>query len=60
MYRVLLLDDEPMALKTCRHALAWEQFGMEVSIEETSAERALQKLNTMHIDIAIVDLHMIY
>lgn len=58
MYRVLLLDDEPMALKTCRHALAWEQFGMEVSIEETSAERALQKLNTMHIDIAFVDLHM--
>lgn len=29
MYQILIVDDEPMAIKACRHALPWADFGMD-------------------------------
>lgn len=58
VYRVLMVDDEPMALYSAAHAFPWEKFGFEPPVTTTDSTAALQLLRTQSFDAAIVDIRM--
>ena len=58
MYRILIADDEPMALYTTAHAFPWADWGFDPPVLMTEAPAALDKLRTERFDAAIVDIRM--
>lgn len=58
MYRILIVDDEYLIRKGLRYAVPWENFGFKVADEASSAEEALNKLENIQIDAAIIDIKM--
>lgn len=58
MYQILIVDDEPMAIKACRHALPWADFGMDPTWAKLNPIEALDLLKTQMMDACFVDLRM--
>lgn len=58
MYRVLIVDDEPMALFSAVHAFPWQAFGFCQPVAVTQAREALRLLRTQVFDAAVVDMRM--
>ena len=58
MYRILIVDDEPMALYSTAHAFPWADWGFDPPVLMTEAPAALDKLRTERFDAAIVDIRM--
>ena len=58
MYRILIVDDEPMALYSTAHAFPWADWGFDPPVLMTEAPAALEKLRTERFDAAIVDIRM--
>lgn len=58
MYRILIADDEPMALYSTAHAFPWADWGFDPPVLMTEAPAALDKLRTERFDAAIVDIRM--
>ncbi len=58
MYRILIVDDEPMALYSAAHAFPWARFGFDEPVTTTNPRTALEWLRTQSFDAAIVDIRM--
>ena len=56
MYRILIVDDEPMALYSTAHTFPWADWGFDPPVLMTEAPAALDKLRTERFDAAIVDI----
>ena len=58
MYRILIVDDEPMALYSTAHTFPWADWGFDPPVLMTEAPAALDNLRTERFDAAIVDIRM--
>lgn len=58
MYRILIVDDEPMALYSTAHTFLWADWGFDPPVLMTEAPAALDKLRTERFDAAVVDIRM--
>lgn len=58
MYRILMADDEPMALYSAAHAFPWAQHGFDEPVTTTEPKQALELLRSQTFDAAIVDIRM--
>ncbi|MEH7483845.1 response regulator transcription factor [Neobacillus drentensis] len=58
MYKVLLVDDEPLITKGLKALLDWEDYGFEIVYTAESGEEALAYLKENPIEILITDILM--
>lgn len=58
MYRVLLVDDEPMSLVSLKHAFNWSRYGFQVAFQTTSPLEAFQKVCSGEFDVVFTDIRM--
>lgn len=58
MYRVMLVDDEPLILAGIASMLDWEQYGCRIAGKATNGQQALEKLEELCPDIIITDIKM--
>ena len=58
MYRVMLIDDEANIRKLLRTAIGWESLNMEVVGEAASGIEAINTIDEIKPDLAIVDINM--
>jgi Response regulator containing CheY-like receiver domain and AraC-type DNA-binding domain len=58
MYRVLLVDDEPLVRNDLRSLLDFRTHGFEICGEAQNAETALSMIGEHRPDIAIIDVNM--
>ncbi|MCM3627000.1 response regulator transcription factor [Paenibacillus glycanilyticus] len=58
MYKVLLVDDEPMIREGLRTLLEWESLGYEVVDTAANGKDALLKCEQHELDLIIVDIRM--
>jgi len=58
MYRVLIVDDEPWAIKGIRNAFNWSKYGFEIAGEYTSPRQAFEAICEQRPDLVITDIQM--
>ena len=58
IFRVLLVDDEKMALVSTRHSFDWEKYGFFDVRETENPLKALEMLETQRFDAVFVDIRM--
>lgn len=58
MYRILIVDDEPMALYSAAHAFPWTKYGFDAPVTTTDSMAALEMLRRERFEAAIVDIRM--
>lgn len=58
MYRVIIVDDEPWAIKGIRNAFDWTKYGFEVTGQFTSAHKALEYICEECPDLVFTDIRM--
>lgn len=58
MYKVLIVDDEPMILEGLKHIIDWESFDLEIAAEANYALPALEIIEHNKIDLLITDIKM--
>lgn len=58
MIRVLLVDDDKLALMGLRTTMPWAKYGMEVVGEAANGQKALEYLEGNRVDLMMVDLAM--
>ncbi len=58
MFKVLLVDDEPMALEALRIGADWEEYGFLICGECGNGEKALKLIGELHPDLIITDIRM--
>jgi two-component system, response regulator YesN len=57
-YRVLLVDDEPIILRSLKVALPWEELQMSVVGEASNGQDALQRIEELQPQVVISDIRM--
>ncbi|MBO2945698.1 response regulator transcription factor [Paenibacillus sp. F411] len=57
-YRVILVDDEPIILRSLRAAIPWEELSMEVAGEAKNGEAALELVKQLQPHVLISDIRM--
>lgn len=57
-YKVLLVDDEPLILRSLRVAVPWEELGLTIAGEAKNGETALQLIGETSPHIVISDIRM--
>ncbi|MDR2939126.1 MAG: response regulator [Clostridiales bacterium] len=58
MYRVLLVDDEPLVLAGIKSILNWQEHGCELAGNARNGKQALEVMKTLRPDIVIADINM--
>lgn len=58
MYRILLVDDEPLILAGIASMMKWEDYNCTVVGKATNGNQALEKMKEVHPDIVITDIKM--
>ncbi len=58
MFKVLLVDDEELALISLRYSFPWNEYGFTEILTATDPQEALCLLIEQHIDAAFVDIRM--
>lgn len=58
MYSVIIVDDEPWAIKGIRNAFNWQQYGFEIIGQFTSAHKALEFISEQSPDLVFTDIRM--
>ena len=58
MYRVLIVDDEPWAIRGIRNAFNWSKYGFEIIGEFTSPRKAFEAICEQSPDLVITDIQM--
>jgi two-component system response regulator YesN len=58
MYRILLVDDEPLMLSGIKNLIDWEKNGFLVAGTASGGQEALEKLEKLRPDIVICDIAM--
>lgn len=57
-YKVILVDDEPIILRSLKVAIPWEELGLEIVGEAKNGEAALQVIRETSPHIIISDIRM--
>jgi len=58
MYKVVIIDDEPIIVEGLTRSIHWEQYGCEVVASAYSGEEGLKLLEKMRPDIVFSDIRM--
>ena len=58
MYKVLIVDDEPLIREGLSTLINWQEFGFEVVHAAKDGQEALQSYEKYHPDLLIVDIRM--
>ena len=58
MFKVLLIDDEPIIREGLKTIIDWSQHGFEICGEAVNGRDALVKVRNLHPDLLIVDIKM--
>jgi YesN/AraC family two-component response regulator len=59
MYKIMLVDDEPIVRLAIKSLINWEEHGFEIAFEASNGKQALKLLETNPgIDIIITDINM--
>lgn len=58
MLRVLIVDDEPGALKSLKYMLDWNDYGYIITGEATNGKQALELLKNESFQLVITDIRM--
>ena len=58
MYRVFIVDDEPLICKGLRETIEWDSLGLEISGEAHNGVEAMALIAATHPDIIITDIRM--
>lgn len=58
MLQVMIVDDEPSAIKSLKYLLDWEQYGFEIAAEAYNGVEALELLRNEPFALIITDIRM--
>lgn len=58
MFRVLIVDDEPGALKSLKYMLDWDEYGYSIMGEAANGKQALEMLKNGSFQLIITDIRM--
>ncbi|WP_164779774.1 response regulator transcription factor [Paenibacillus kobensis] len=58
MYKVFLVDDEPLVLEGLKLLVDWETHGFEICGEARDGEEALQAIGQIRPDLVVTDIRM--
>lgn len=58
MYKVLIVDDEPMIREGLRTLIPWTSYGFEIIDSASNGREALEKYHNHHFDLIIADIRM--
>lgn len=58
MYKVVIVDDEPVIRAGLRELLPWEELGMQIVFEAENGAAVLDYLHTHRVEILITDIRM--
>lgn len=58
MYRILLVDDEPLILAGIASMMEWGDYDCVVADKATNGSQALEKIEEIQPDIVITDIKM--
>ncbi|MHA0856768.1 response regulator [Paenibacillus sp. CMAA1364] len=58
MHQVLLIDDEPGAIKTLKYLLDWNEYGFQIAGEAANGKQALDLLQSKVFSLVISDIKM--
>lgn len=58
MYRVLLVDDEPLILSGIKFMIDWEAYDCQIVDTARNGQKALEKVRALQPDIVICDISM--
>ena len=58
MFRVLIVDDEELALVSLQYSFPWREYGFTDILTATDSREALEILKNQRIDAAFVDIRM--
>jgi two-component system, response regulator YesN len=58
MYKVLIVDDEPLILEGLKHIIPWDEHGLEIAGESACGEDALDFLQQRKFHILVTDIRM--
>lgn len=58
MYRMMIIDDEPMVICGIKKIIAWEKYEIEICGEAEDGEEGLKKIIELMPDLALIDLKM--
>jgi len=58
MYRVIIVDDEPIIRKGLRETIEWDSLGLEVAGEAANGAEALQLVRSIRPEVLITDIRM--
>lgn len=58
MYKMMIIDDEPIIRKGIKESIEWDNYGVEIVAEARNGKNALAKINKTQPDIIITDIRM--
>jgi len=58
MYRVIIVDDEPIVRKGLRETIEWDSLGLEVAGEAANGVEALRLVRSIRPEVLITDIRM--
>jgi two-component system response regulator YesN len=58
MYSVIIIDDEPWAIKGIRNVFNWDKYGFEITGQFTSVHKAIEFINAECPDLVFTDIRM--
>lgn len=58
MWKLIIVEDEPVVRRTIRHKIDWQHFGFEIAGEAENGEDALQLIRELNPDAVIADIVM--
>lgn len=58
MYSVIIIDDEPWAIKGIKNAFNWDKYGFEITGQFTSVHKAIEFINEECPDLVFTDIRM--
>ena len=58
MFKVMIIDDEPIIRKGIKNILNWKQFGCEICAEASDGEEGRTLIKKYRPDILITDIRM--
>ncbi len=58
MYRMMIIDDEPMVICGIKKIIAWEKYEIEICGEAEDGEEGLKKIIELMPDLVLIDLKM--
>ena len=58
MYRVIIVDDEPVIRRGLRETIEWDTLGLEVAGEAADGAEALKLIREIRPEILITDIRM--